>query len=854
MTQERTFLAHRDVTDNGTVLQQRLIEHLLATARLAQTVTEPLPLSSTAAVLGLLHDTGKATHSFQIYLCGRHKKHINHSSAGAFYVFSVMHQYRSDPDFKSYSGSQLFTVMQWLSYTISAHHGLYDFLGWQGDDHHLYNKFDARLFWARSDAGKKAYTEEVLPFITEELDPACQATFGKSLSTLLKEAFHELLALQDRLDALAVECTPKEDAAATRDARAFFDACTIRLLLAVLKEADIYDSANCFLAEPQHRFSKEETRQTFENHYQRFQDLYARYTASAEPGSLNEKRTELANLGEEHAHHHKNGIFRFHLPTGAGKTDAGSRYAIANAAAFEKRRVFYITSFLSVLEQSAKSIKEIIGDDAVLEHHSNVVAEKRTAENHQVDDAREDADDYDPRQLLFEDWEWPVILTTMVQFTNVLLKSRASQIRRFAKYIDSTIIIDEVQNIPVEAIYPLNLLQNYLAHIMSVTLVHCSATQPFYDHSALRFRLLYGDDKHDDTDIVPDEAIQSPLFERTNVFFLTENGIDFPLETEDIIGALDDLYDDHTSFLIICNTKRAVRTLWEAISEAYPEDDVFYLTTNLCAAHRLDRIEQIKSLLKENRSDKKLFCVATNLVEAGVDFDFNIVLRSLTGIDSIDQAAGRCNREGNMPDKGSVFIFRYAEDSTKAAALKDIRERANVSAEALQQIPETQRAEPLNMPDLKTFFYKKYFINRSSEMGYPLKNDTSLIKLLGYNEPMRKAWKAYWPSRPFLGHAQSLKSAADAFELIQEYGQAVLVPYKNDDLLKKLIDALETHQYKQARQLLHQLQRYTVNVSIREDISRYTSYHWEDKLFILSPDCYKEDCGIALEEMPCLIS
>lgn len=844
--QHTSYLAHRDIDDDGTVFEQTLVDHLLDTADLAREAAAPLPLAAAATVLGLLHDIGKGQGSFQARLLGKSKSHVNHSSAGACYLLERIFDLEEDLDLAEENEPHFIAICECLTYVITAHHGLYDFITMRNGE--LGNLLYLRLKWQE----EPAYEREIRPFIETDLDQACRERYGQSIDDFIKAAFFELLDLRTQLGTLATQSSPSDKA---RDAAfAFYEACTVRLLLSILKEADMYNSANCFAKDPQARYSQTLTDEIFQRHADCFNTLYAGFAKAPNPSPLNQERSHLADLGNQHALEHASGLFRYHLPTGAGKTLAGTRYAVSNVLTHHKRRFFYVTSFLTVLEQSAREIKKLLGDENVLEHHSNIAVEiaDKGDGNTGANDTREDDLDYNALRKLFDHWEFPVIFTTMVQWTNVLFSGRASQIRRFAKLIDSTIIIDEIQNLPVGIIYPMNLMQNFLAHVMHVTLIHCSATQPPYDNDILAHRLLYGDATLQHEDIVPNGAINEALFDRTVVRYLSDEDKLMSLATEDVIDALDDLYDENDSFLIVCNTKHGVKTLRNAIKKAFPDDIVIYLTTNLCAQHRLDLIDTIKKHLERKDAKEKLFCIATNLVEAGVDFDFNVVVRAITGIDSILQAAGRCNRNGNMAHKGQVFIMRYSEDTTSAPALRDIRDRGDVSAEALRVITE----EPFNMKALQDYFYDKYFLKKANDMVCKittLGSDASYLDLLSLNERVQQECIEQEGDVCPGHHLQALKTAAANWQLIKNYGISVLVPYRNDKALANLKEALEEGRFGEAKDMLRRLQRYTVNLAASKGTLApciaYTYSHpaLQEDIIILQADCYNDDLGVVTD-------
>src|SRR5699024_11119862 len=353
------------------------------------------------------------------------------------------------------------------------------------------------------------------------------------------------------------------------------------------------------------------------------------------------------------------------MPVGSRKTYASLRYSIANSKQFHKSRVFYCTAFLSVLEQIAYLIKDVWGDEYVLEHHSNII------EDFEGNGDEEDEKEYQFYEYLKESWESPVVLTTIVQFSNTMFKHWSSNIRRFSKLINSVIIIDEIQSLPTKVVYNFNLMTNFLTHIMNCNILHCTATQPNFDNrDALKYPCFYGD-KSEKSSII--RSIEnSEVFDRVDYYSLLGGNLNTVLNTGEILSHIRGQLKDEKSALIVLNTKKAVSNLYNELlknDEIRDLDcEIVYLTTNQCPSHRLEIIEKMKKRLRDlrdHREQKKLICVSTKLVEAGVDIDFDLVYRSLAGIDSIIQCGGRCNREGKKTSKGKLFIFEYEDENLK---------------------------------------------------------------------------------------------------------------------------------------------------------------------------------------------
>jgi len=398
-----------------------------------------------------------------------------------------------------------------------------------------------------------------------------------------------------------------------------------RMLFSCLVDADYLDTEKALDAE------KSDWRSVYpavEDLHNGFWLEFNKLRENAEPSLVNQQREIVLQDCLSKAESSP-GLFSLTVPTGGGKTLASLAFALEHAKRHNKKRIIYVIPFTSIIEQNAKVFREILGNSAVLEHHCNFLP---------------DNSDWRTR-LASENWDAPIVVTTNVQFFNSFYANKPSKCRKLHNVADSIVIFDEVQAIPVEKLKPCLEVIKELALNYGVTSLLCTATQPAFDFSA-----QFESGLKNVNEIIRDVPALFSTLKRTEELFIGE------LNKQTIANRLVEL----EQVLCIVNTRQQALDIVEAMPES---DSVFHLSALMYPAHRTRKLDEIRQRLTD-----KLTCrvISTQLIEAGVDIDFSCVFRAAAGIDSIAQAAGRCNRNGVSKIPKKVFVFEFPDNSACA--------------------------------------------------------------------------------------------------------------------------------------------------------------------------------------------
>jgi CRISPR-associated endonuclease/helicase Cas3 len=456
------------------------------------------------------------------------------------------------------------------------------------------------------------------------------------------------------------------------------------------------------------------------------------------------------------------GFFSLTVPTGGGKTLSSLAFALEHAQHNELRRVVYVIPYLSIIEQTAEVFRRAFEgiEGAVVEHHSA-----------HSDPEGEEPIGPDRHRLAAENWDAPVVVTTAVQFFESLFAARPSKCRKLHNLARAVVVLDEAQMLPVPHLLPCVEALRHLVEAHGATVLLCTATPP----ALLRDRpLRWGLDPAAVRPIVPDpEALHGAL---RRVRVRRAGLLDDAALVDRLAGA--------TQALCIVETRVHAADLHRMLAERGIEGR-HHLSANMCAAHRAEVLAAIRAELRDGRPCR---VVSTQLVEAGVDVDFPLVLRASAGLDSVVQSAGRCNREGRMPEPGTVEVF----DTRRRPRLSDLARRRDIGARVMARA-EAAGEDPLSPATVERYFAELF----ATEAGLAGGKDESFDRSGAFLsvKPLQR------PHIPF-------RSIAERFHLIDEEQVAVLTPRGEEAW--RLAEVLSLSD--RPGPLARRLQRHTVSV------------------------------------------
>ena len=597
---------------------QTLEEHLEGVATLAEEFASVFGAGDWGNIVGANHDLGKATLPWQAYLRYANKivdefsqfysGHPNHAAVGAQWLFKHSDQ-----------------AGKLLAYCIAGHHG--GLPNW-------------------TDTSTAALNQKVIKQIPE---------IGISIAD--PRIPKEFPILHPQTERLGFQLQ-------------FFT----RMLFSCLVDADYLDTEKAL----------DRKKTGWRSNYTSIEDLHKRFWDTL--NDIRDKADNVENVNQRHVNKQREvvlddclrasklepGLFSLTVPTGGGKTLSSLAFALDHAIQKRQkmRRIIYVVPFTSIIEQNAKVFRDMLGDDAVLEHHCNYIP---------------DETDWKTR-LASENWDAPVIVTTNVQFFNSFYANKTSKCRKLHNVANSIIIFDEVQAIPVEKLQPCLEVIRELSLNYGVTSVLCTATQP-----AIKYSEHFEAGLKDVREIIQNVSGLFKHLKRTTEVYIGEFSAEEIAEKLQVIEQV----------LCIVNSRQQALDVFSALSETVEN---IHLSALMYPQHRSEKIQKIRGLL-----DDGLPCrvVSTQLIEAGVDVDFPCVFRAVAGIDSIAQAAGRCNRNGrsNIPLQVSVFNF------TDGVGCSYFRQAAQ-SAEKLFAL----YAGRLTDPSCVTAYFDDYYWKNSQRM------------------------------------------------------------------------------------------------------------------------------------------
>jgi CRISPR-associated endonuclease/helicase Cas3 len=769
-------------------------------------------METAGEIVGLVHDLGKYSGQFQAYIEADQRKasrgSVDHSTAGSQLLM------RDLP--KESLRDRM--IAEFLALCVASHHGgLIDCLTPEGS-----NALSERL----------AKPEE---------NTHIEEAFRKADIHILKR-YAELLGVPSLVSSIgksleAICYAERSRYGDGKEIRFRFNAgLLLRMLFSCLVDGDHTDAAN--FAKPG------SARHRAQGEYPTWDPLILKLEQRLQAFKLRHPVDHIRRQVSEacrNASQRRKGLFTLTVPTGGGKTLASLRFALHHACKWSLDKIVYVVPYTTIIDQNVQETRGILEpaeypedfSSVVLEHHSNILPENETEKS----------------RVLAENWDAPLIYTTMVQFLETLFGAGTRSARRMHQLANAVLVFDEIQALPVKTVHMFCNAINFLVDHCGSSVVLCTATQPLLDRvDATRGALTLPAGG----EIIPDVATLYTNLKRVDV---RDHRRAVGWRNEEIVELAFAGVKETGSCLIIVNTKRSALALYQLCKAHGSDADICHLSTYMCPQHRRAILARIELRIGKNGDPPKdpgpLLCISTQLIEAGIDVDFGSVIRFVAGLDSIAQAAGRCNRNGRRVN-GPVWIVNPSQESLKH--LEDIRAGKAAAIRVLGEFADC----PISMDDLlspKTMetYFTYYFFDRKHLMGYPvqLERDDTLLNMLSLNTFAVEEYKRIHRSAPDTVWRQSFKTAARAFKAIEAATRGVIVPYgrEGQELIGSLSGATDPAEW---RTLLQHAQRYSVSVfpwvlDKLRDVGAVREVQKETGILHLSPAHYSEEFGLSLE-------
>lgn len=801
---KNSFVAHYRSRDDKI---QTVCEHLIGVSSICKQLTAKIGLSEAGELLGLLHDIGKYSTDFQNYIktetgllnpdiddtdadAKSLKGKIDHSTAGAQWIWQRFSRF----------GLQGKLVGQILAVCLSSHHGgMIDCLRIEGENGFL----------------KRIQKSDVLTHLQ-----ICLETADLKIKDAIEHVATEDFLKQILQKIICIVSPGEQEPNRLKHFRLGF---FTRFLFSCLIDADRIDSADFEC--PENNKFRTKKKIDWQIAIDRLEDKFSGF-------NVRNRVDELRNKISRHcleAAIKQQGLYLLTVPTGGGKTFASMRYALHHAQKYQLDHIIYIIPYTSIIDQNAREIRNVlerVGDEYpwVLEHHSNLEPEKQTWQS----------------KLSSENWDAPVIFTTMVQFLEALFGGGTRGPRRMHNLANSVIIFDEIQCLPINCIHLFCNGLKFLTDHAGTTAVLCTATQPVLNCVDKEYGALEIPAKNE---LAGDTADLFKKLKRVDIENRTRPGGWTKEQIADLAVAQ---VQEKGNCLVIVNTKDWAKLIYEKCAELINQKDeniVFHLSTNLCPAHRTEILDDIRHRLD---NELPLLCISTQLIEAGVDVDFNSVIRFLAGLDSIAQAAGRCNRNGKN-DISQVYVVN--PDNESIDLLTDIKTGREKAKRVLEEKGHEDFLSPVSMDR----YFSYFFYERADQMTYPLttkqagRQDT-LLNLLSDN-PLnigreKDAQKATFSLQ------QSFKTAGRVFKSIDAPTQAVIVQYKEGKNI--VADLCAAPEPAKAYSLLKKAQKYSINLfpNVWDKLVKARAVHPVQKgeeIYYLDEQYYSPKFGVSTE-------
>ena len=714
--EEKNYYAH-SVKGQPEEYWEKLEDHLELVSKTAAKNAQKINYPYTGKLIGLFHDAGKYSDKFQEYIQGNlneTEKKPEHSTAGGNFIRNK---------FSEKDEENGLIISNTLNYPILGHHaGLANF---------------------NSD---KSGLEIRLNKYAEETNDALQKIENKlhnynnvDLNSLIDKAYEEI---KNNFNTYGNE--------ESEIAFNFNIAVAVRTLFSCLVDADYLETEKFYNIDKANKRGTDgsidpdtvdEMILLLNNH------ISSLSSKSKQSDNVAKVRKNLLEDCNEAADLEK-GLFSLTAPTGSGKTVSSLSFALRHAKKYKLKRIIYVVPYTSITEQIAGEFRNILGTNRVLEHHSSA-------------SWKQDESD-ETYRLAAENWDIEIIVTTNVQFLESMFASKSSKCRKLHNIIDSVIIMDEAQSLPVNQLNPTIKSLNAIVNILGSSIVLCSATMP-----SLKYRDKYFEiGLKNVREIVKNRQEMFDTLKRVDVKKLGE------LNNEEVANEISK--DEQA--LSISNTRKSAKQLFNLVKTQKNNMPVYHLSSYMCPSHRRKTITEIKDKLSKS---EKCTVISTQVIEAGVDIDFPVVFREKAGIDSMMQAQGRCNREGRL-SSGKFNIY----DINKTDFLK-------IPKEIQDQIAYSKEVE--NNDKFSSDVFSLEAIQKYFELLYSRKN-WDIKKILG-------DFNACYMSFNY-------KEVSRKYKIIEQDTISIAVPYgKGKDIIEEAKNKPEFSKY-----MLRKLQPYIINV------------------------------------------
>lgn len=807
---------------------QSVKEHLDNVSNMTSKYGEEIGVQACTSLAGKLHDMGKLTLDFQLYIqnASREPEKFlqgpDHSSAGGVYITRFAEEKTKEKDSVTTS-----LTAQMIAITCLYHHGgLGDLLDMDAKSPYLnrLNKYNEDTEW------RKQYEDSISHFFEIYDKQYIEQLFFKGvgeIEVIYRKIINKKLSLYFSFGLLT------------------------KYIYSCIIDADRYDTAT---------FAANENMIPPQKHSELWEELTRRINGQVnnfpKDTLLNQLRGKISDACYKNATL-PSGIYKLNCPTGSGKNYAAMRFALNTAKIHNKIRIIYVAPYISILEQNSGAIRNILSEKENDDLVENAILELHSAKEVQKEDMLEKNVErntvettLNQEELLAENMNAPIVFITLVRFLNTIYGSGTKNKRAFHNFANSVIIIDEIQAVPIRTIAMVNDTLNFLSEICNCTIILSTATQPALDKTPDRVPALLhvGMEISECTDKMRKE------FKRTELVDLTCGQTN---TKEEVAKKVWSVMEEEGDALVILNTIASVHILYEEIKTTYQEqirDEgivIYVLTTNLCAAHRKDTIRKIKSEL----GAQKIIVISSQLIEAGVDISFQAVFRAIAGLDSLIQSAGRCNRHGHDNCK-KVYIIK--PDFENLSNLQDIARGKDTMENLIRDFEEDSQRfdQELSSEKAISFYYRKYYERQKEQMFYPIKTDSDkkidMYSILNINRQLLGDYQQNRKEKDKrLVIAQSFKTAAKNFHIIDEYGQPLLVPYEQG---KNIITSLLSDDIKYSFgvvSILKSAQMYMVNISMQKFYElcnkNAVTYYENPGVYILHEGYYHSLYGVSTE-------